>query len=122
MSDTLHQNLEQYHSNTEIVHATARQISKDFAMFGMEISFSGNTSLAYIELMDQLTGHLHKLLQYDHEKLFALMYQIDISQVSISECLRSHSNPAHSIADLIIRREMMKVLTVRYFKQQKNKL
>jgi len=119
MTEPFNQNLEQYQSNTEIVHATARQISKDFAMFGLEILFSGNTSLAYIELMDQLTGHLHRLLQYDQEKLFALMYQIDISQVSVSECLRLHDNPSRSIADLIIRREMLKVLTVRYFKQQK---
>lgn len=121
MTEYPHQNLEQYQSNIEIVHATARQISKDFAMFGMEITFSGNTSLAYIELMDQLTDHLQKLLQLDQEKLFALMYQIDINQRSVSECLVSHENPARSIADLIIRREMMKVLTVRYFRQQKNK-
>jgi hypothetical protein len=35
--------------------------------------------------------------------------------------LQSHDNPARSLADLIIRREMMKVLTVQYFKNLKNK-
>lgn len=121
MSEFPPQNLEKYHSNIEIVQLTAKQVSKDFATFGMDISFSGNTAFAYQELMTQLTEHLQVLLQSNQERLFALMYQIDISQASVHECLYLHENPARSLADLIIRREMMKVLTVQYFKQQKNK-
>lgn len=113
--------LEKHKDNTEIVHLTAKQISKDFAMFGIDISFSGNTALAYPELMLKLTDHILWLLQIDQKKLFSLMYQIDINQASVHECLHSHENPARSIADLIIRREMMKVLTVQYFKKLKNK-
>jgi hypothetical protein len=121
MSEFPPRNLEKYQNNTEIVHLTAKQVSKDFATFGMDITFSGNTEFAYHELMAQLTEHLQGLLQTDQERLFALLYQIDISQASVQECLRSHKDPASSIADLIIRRETMKVLTVQYFKQQKNK-
>jgi hypothetical protein len=112
--------LDKYHDNLEIVNLTAKQISKDFAMFGMEITFSGNTTFAYPELMDQLAQHLQFLLQNNQERLFALMYQIDIEQKSVGECLRVHENPAAALADLIIRREMLKVLTVRYFKELKN--
>jgi hypothetical protein len=121
MSEFTPQNLEKYHNNIEIVQLTAKQVSKDFATFGMDISFSGNTAFAYQELMTQLTEHLQVMLQINQERLFALMYQIDISQASVHECLHLHENPARSLADLIIRREMMKVLTVQYFKQQKNK-
>lgn len=113
--------LEKYYNNTEIVHLTAKQVSKDFAMFGMDITFSGDTQFAYSELMAQLTEHLHSLLQTDQERLFALLYQVDISQVAVHDCLRSSENPASALADLIIRREMMKVLTVQFFKKQKNK-
>lgn len=113
------QQLEKYRDNTEIVHLTAKQISKDFAMFGMEITFSGNTTAAYAELMMQLTDHLQVLLSSDQERLFALMYQIDISQASVTECLVMQEQPAALLADLIIRREMMKVLTVIYYRKQK---
>lgn len=121
MSEPTSHDLEKYHDNLEIVYLTAKQISKDFAMFGMEITFSGNTAFAYPELMEQLTQHLQFLLQNDQERLFALMYQIDIDQKSVGVCLRSHENPPGGLADLIIRREMLKVLTVRYFKNQKKK-
>ena len=121
MTDYPRYDLEKFKDNTEIVHLTAKQISKDFSMFGMDVTFSGNVAFAYNELMTQLTGHIQQLLQTDQEMLFALIYQIDISQESVYECLQSHDNPAHSLADLIIRREMMKVLTVQYFKNLKNK-
>jgi hypothetical protein len=121
MTDYPRYDLEKHKENVEIVHLTAKQISKDFAMFGMDITFSGNTTFAYPELMSQLTGHLRTLLSAGQEKLFALMYQIDISQASVHECLRLSDDPASALADLIIRREMMKVLTVQFFKKQKNK-
>ncbi len=121
MTDYPRYDLEKYKDNTEIVHLTAKQISKDFSMFGMDVTFSGNVAFAYSELMTQLSAHIHQLLQSDQEILFALIYQIDISQESVHECLQLHDNPARSLADLIIRREMMKVLTVQYFKNQKKK-
>jgi len=122
MTDYPRYDLEKYKDNTEIVHLTAKQISKDFSMFGMDVTFSGNVALAYSELMTQLSAHIHQLLQSDQEILFALIYQIDISQESVQECLQLHDNPSRSLANLIIRREMMKVLTVQYFKNLKNKM
>jgi NADH/NAD ratio-sensing transcriptional regulator Rex len=121
MTDYPRYDLEKFKDNSEIVHLTAKQINKDFSMFGKDVTFSGNVAFAYNELMTQLTGHIQQLLQTDQEMLFALIYQIDISQESVYECLQSHDNPARSLADLIIRREMMKVLTVQYFKNLKNK-
>lgn len=121
MLEKPHYDIEKQKDNAEIVRLTAKQISKDFAMFGMDITFSGNTAFAYPELMKQLTDHIHWLLQVDQEKLFSLMYQIDIKQESVHECLTKHDKPAHSLADLIMRREMMKVLTVQFFKKQKSK-
>ncbi len=90
-------------------------------MFGLDIHFSGNVASAYPELMAQLTESLHTLLQHDSERLFALMYQIDISQKSVNECFRLNEHPAARLADLIMRREMMKVLTVKYYKELKKK-
>ncbi len=114
-------NLDLYQNNTEIVHLTARQIMKDFAMFGLEISFTAQTGFAYQQLMQQVGTHLDQLLRADPQRLFALMYQIDISQHSVNEVLSGSVQPHFVLADLVIRREMMKVLTVQYFKKNKNK-
>lgn len=38
----------------KFVLLTAEQVRKDFAMFGMEVTFSGNVSFAYEELFKQL--------------------------------------------------------------------
>lgn len=113
--------LDLYQNNSEIVLLTARQIMKDFAMFGMEISFTGQTGFAYQQLMQQVGTHLEQLLQADPQRLFALMYQIDISQQSVDAAISRSGQPHFALADLVIRREMMKVLTVQYFKNQKNK-
>ncbi|HPK05280.1 MAG TPA: hypothetical protein PK908_05240 [Bacteroidales bacterium] len=112
---------EKYYDNAEIVHLTAKQIIKDFAMFGLDIQFSGNTEFAYMELMGQMVESIQGLLQHDSARLFALMYQIDLSQTAVDKCLGSSKNIAAHLADLVIRREMLKVLTVKYFKELKNK-
>jgi len=119
MTELPRYDLEKYQDHTETVHLTAKQIAKDFAMFGFDVSFSGNTSLAYVELMQQLTHHISEMMHSDPQRLFALMYQIDISQSSVKQCLDHAENPTVGLADLIIRREMMKVLTLQFFKKQK---
>ncbi len=113
--------VEKYQDNTEVVHLTAKQIAKDFAMFGIEITFSGHTSGAYHELMVQLGDAVKLLLQNNSGTLFSLFYQIDLKPGMVDECLRHSPDPHLCLADLVIRREMLKVLTARYFKQLKNK-
>ena len=49
------QNIPGYFTEAEIVTETAEQIMKDFGMFGVEITFSGNTDQAYYELLHQLS-------------------------------------------------------------------
>jgi hypothetical protein len=121
MTELPRYDLEKYQDHTETVHLTAKQIAKDFAMFGFDVSFSGNTALAYTELMHQVTRHIDEMMHSDPQRLFALMYQIDISQSAVKQCLDLAENPSAALADLIIRREMMKVLTFQFFKKQKQK-
>ncbi|MEA2105730.1 MAG: hypothetical protein U9P82_03285 [Bacteroidota bacterium] len=53
MSPLISQNqLERSKKEKKFILLTAEQVRKDFAMFGMEVVFSGNTSLAYEELFD----------------------------------------------------------------------
>lgn len=89
-------------------------------MFGIPISFSGNTEMAYEEMLGQVSAHVGRLLQYDHHKLTALLYQIDIPQQKILEASEKHSEWSVDliISELIIHRELRKVVLRNYFKQQ----
>lgn len=106
--------------NELYVKETAEQIIKDFALFGMDISFSGNVITAYDELFKQLEAHVSYLLTNNHDKLLALLYQIDLSEKKLREELSSDSmlSEIQQIAELIIQRELLKVLTRHYFKSQ----
>lgn len=116
--------LEVYKNKAEIIRQTVAQVVKDFAMFGMEIIFSGNTEFAYQEMFIQLSNQVQHLLEYDSGKLSALLYQIDINEAHILESLAQH--PEHSnvdiITELIIHRELKKVLFRNFYKNQKSGL
>lgn len=104
----------------EIVRETAEQIMKDFGMFGVEITFSGNTTEAYHELHNQLIIQISELLNFNYDLLLSVLYQIDISDHEIS---KAHSELPHFshkeiLAHQIIVRELKKVLLRRYFKNQ----
>lgn len=120
--ENLPQTIDKEHlENIEIVQQTARQIIKDFAAYGLEIHFSGSATQAYHELCPQMASQLFKLMECENERLFALMYHIDLHPDSVWQCLTSPDKPFEKLADLVIRREMLKVLTVRYFKSQHSK-
>lgn len=102
--------------NEQIVKETALQVIKDFATFGMEISFPEELEFAYDILYDQLTLHIADLMERYPEKLSALLYQIDIDEKKIRnpdvELFKEHE----WISEMILEREFMKVLTRHYFR------
>ncbi len=108
--------IEKSRLNEQIVKETAEQVIKDFASFGMEISFPGDINYAYDELFDQLKIFVSELMERMPEKLSALLYQIDIDEKKIKnpdiEIFREHE----WISEMILEREFLKVLTRHYFK------
>jgi endonuclease III len=114
-------NIELYKNKAEFILQTAQQIIKDFGLFGLEITFSGNTDMAYEELFNQLNSTIRYLIENDFGRLYALLYQIDLSESQIISKKREY--PGHSdseiITELVIHRELKKVLTRNYFKMKK---
>ena len=102
----------------DIVIETAEQIMKDFGMFGVEISFSGNTSNAYDELHKQLIDQITLLIERNYELLLSVLYQVDITEHEIARAERElpHYNNVEIIAHQVIVRDLKKVLLRRYFK------
>jgi hypothetical protein len=104
--------------NEQIVKETALQVIKDFALFGMEISFPDDIHMAYDELFNQLTIFVESLMKRDPEKLSALLYQIDLDEKQMKNATIEPFHEHEWISDMILEREFMKVLTRNYFKNQ----
>jgi hypothetical protein len=111
-------NVTQFLDRAEIVHETARQIMKDFGMFGVEIAFSGDVENAYDELHGQLTIQISTLIQHNYDKLLAVLYQVDITDREIEKAEQDlpHYSHIEIIAHQVIVRDLKKVLLRRYFK------
>ncbi len=116
-------NIELYKGRAEFIRQTAGQIIKDFGLFGLEITFSGNTDLAYQELYHQLDSIIAHLIENDFGRLYSLLYQIDVTERSIQTKKREypHLTDSEILAELVIHRELTKVLTRNYFKAMKDK-
>jgi len=104
----------------EIVQETAQQIMKDFGMFGVEITFSGDTNQAYEELHHQLIDQISLLLERNYDLLLSVLYQVDITDREIARATRElpHYNQVEIIAHQVIVRDLKKVLLRRYFKSK----
>jgi len=109
--------IEKSKNDEEVVRQTAIQVMKDFAQFGLEVVFPENLNLAYDELFKQLEGHIDNLINTNLQRLYALLYRIDISDATIRkrQQVRFDLPLPHIITDLILERELKKVLFRRYF-------
>jgi hypothetical protein len=114
-------NVEGFLNRAEIVQQTAEQIIKDFGLFGVEITFSGDTLKAYDELHQQLIEQITFLNQNKSELLYSILYQVDITDYEIAkaEMELPHYNHIEIIAHQVIFRDLKKVLLRRYFKMKK---
>ena len=113
-------NVADYLNRAEIVQETAEQIIKDFGMFGVEITFSGNTLQAYSELHEQLISEITRLVETNYDLLLSILYQVDITNREIVKAEQDlpHYNNIEIIAHQVIARDLKKVLLRRYFKNQ----
>jgi hypothetical protein len=114
-------NVKGFLDRTEIVRETADQIMKDFGMFGVEITFSGDVLNAYEELHRQLVEQISVLIQNNYDKLLSVLYQVDITEREIAKAESDlpHYNHVEIIAHQVIARELKKVLWRRFFKSKK---
>lgn len=111
-------NITQYIDKLEYLNATAEQIIKDFDLYEMEIKFSGNTVNAYSELMYQIVPHINNLIDKDLKKLLDVLYRIDVPEGKIKDCLEGNTSlsTSEAISDLIIKRELQKIVIRRHYK------
>ena len=124
LPDYSHVNIYKYRDKVEIIRQVAAQVEKDFYQFGFEISFSGDAASAYFELFEQITEHVAYMLSQDYHRLILLLYQIDLSEKEIlmTELEYPNVDKHELLTELIIQRELKKVLIRNYFKENPEKL
>jgi hypothetical protein len=110
--------ISKYINRLDIIRQVSEQVIKDFEMFGLEIKFSGNAYSAYEELFDQVYPHLEKLLNFNQSKFLGILYRIDLSEGQVQKAVRENSSEPFPaiITDLILRRELQKVVLREHFK------
>ncbi|MCB2197153.1 MAG: hypothetical protein KQH79_14935 [Bacteroidetes bacterium] len=112
--------IERSKKEEKFVLLTAEQVRKDFAMFGMEVRFSGDVTFAYEELFNQLKVYIEDLLSSDSDKLMSLLYQIDLSEKELAK--NDPNVQFETVPELvthkILERELKKVLIRTYFKEK----
>ena len=110
-------NVSSHLNRSEIVLKTAEQIMKDFGMFGVEITFSGDVSQAYDELHRQLIDQITLLSEQNYDLLLSILYQVDITEREIAKAEQElpHYNHIEIIAHQVIVRDLKKVLLRKYF-------
>ena len=113
-------NIEFFLNREDIIHETAQQIMKDFGMFGIEITFSGDMENAYHELHEQLINQIAVYLDRDYSRLMAVLYQVDITEREIAKAHKKlpHYNDLEILAHQVIFRDLKKVLFRRYYKSK----
>jgi hypothetical protein len=112
--------LSKYFNQLDLIKDTANQIIKDFDMFGMEIKFSGNAYNAYEELFEQIEPQIKRLIDFNHSKFMGILYRIDLNDLHIQKAINENSSEPFSeiITDLIIKRELQKVVIRNHYKGQ----
>jgi hypothetical protein len=118
LPDLQNTNLEGFLNKADIIQETAEQIMKDFGMFGIEITFSGNIENAYQELHEQLVNQILVHLESDYGRLMSVLYQVDITEQEIEKATRElpEYNQLEVLAHQVIFRDLKKVLFRRFYK------
>ena len=101
-----------YYNRTDLLEKVVEQVKKDFNWFSFQITFKGEKESPYQELYQQILPLIEELLNDDYPKLMAMLYRIDLDEEFLNRKLKeaSHADTDEVIADLILKRELQKVI------------
>ena len=109
--------IQPYLNNIDILNQTAEQIQKDFSFFNINIFFEESSKDVYSQLCEQILPPIKQLITSDYQKLIALLYRVDISEIQIkNESNNNTEKPFEEIiTQLIIKRCLQKVVLRKLF-------
>jgi len=104
--------IEKYLHRPDYIRQTGEQVAKDFGMAGEEITLPSDDEKAYDQLSEQIQHILQRLMNENMERLQFLLYRVDLNEKYVfQEAVNNgHVNLFTQVADMILRRELMKVI------------
>lgn len=107
-----------YYNRQDLIEKVVAQLAKDFNWFNLTVTFTGNDLSPYQELFNQILPLVDDMLNDDYNKLQALLYRIDIDSDFLNRKLKevAHADTDEVITDLIIKRELQKVIIREMYK------
>lgn len=100
--------IEKYIDDGEIIRKTIHQIKKDLSFFGLNFIIAID-DLNVNHIKNQLAVIVKDLLVKDSEKLFSLLYRIDIPEEKLKN-IPAEISYEKFISQLILERELLKVI------------
>lgn len=114
--------LDLYTDNPEILKQLVSQVNKDLEMFGIVELASESAVIDLDQILDQLKRTVSGLLDDNPDKLWALLYYIDLDQKVLSQTRadQQETNPAALIAELILQRELTRLISLLHYKHNQD--
>ena len=106
-----------YRHDEEIIRLTIEQLKKDFGANLPELKLSGDKEKLFDELAIQLAENLRALRRKGPALLQSILYRVDVSENEIPDT--SKADFYHELAAVVLQREFQKVLTRRFFDQNR---
>lgn len=105
-------------SNVDLFQLFKQQLIRDFDLVGLQLLNDKNIQANYEHLLVKLTHIVEDISTKNHSKLMELLYRIDISELQLKKELKTHAEKSMEavIADLIIKRELQKVVLKQLYK------
>ena len=96
------------------------QLKKDFENCGLEAGFITNLIPDYDFIFDLVNAEVEKINKTRSNKLNELLYRIDISEQQIKKAFNQNTNTTLNeiIAELIIKRELQKIVIKEHYKSK----
>jgi len=120
MQNILHVN-EQL-SRKDLFDAFTMQLAKDFEQSNFQAEFVKALEPDYTSIHEKLVRELQRSEKRADSNLMQLLYRIDISEAQLKKYLNEHRSENHliTIAELIIKRVLQKVVIKHYYKKNEN--
>ena len=115
--------LKQAKENRKLLYEVIAQLKKDFGLYDQWPEFKLSESHAYGDLLEQLTQIIEQILHANPSRFFAILYVVDLPEKKIRSILfncEKDTDAVDQISQLIIERELLKVLTKKHFSADPN--
>lgn len=117
MQEVVHQN-DQFNS-TDLFDAFKIQLAKDFGQSNFDAAFIMDLEPDYVRIHDKIVQQLQRSEKRADAHVMQLLNRIDISETQMKNHLHKHVNENRlaTIANLIIKRVLQKIVIKQYYKR-----